>query len=380
MRDFALEVFFSHWEFAAKHHMTASDIESLTINELLSLAPEARREQFLETHLGYTETWGVLALRQAIAATYDTMSADNVLCLTGAGEGLYALARVLLSADDHAIVPTPNYQSAETVPLSVCEVTGVAQRCDSTAKGGWRLDLDDIRQALKPNTKLVSLNMPNNPTGMLMPVDDFHELIEICRQRGIYLLCDEVYRGVELDDADRLPQVADVYERGISLNVMSKAYGMPGLRLGWLASADRDLLSGVERYKHYLSICSSAPSEFLAQVALEVREQILARNRDLLRRNVVELEALFADYPDLFDWQRPSGGCVAFPRYCGDDGVEVFCRSALEQSGVLLLPASIYRSELTDVPNDRFRVGFGRDQVFRDGLAALRAHLESSSS
>lgn len=376
MRDFGLEVFFSEWEFSAKHHMTASDLESMTVSDLLALSPGCKEIGLDDLWLGYTETWGAPDLREEIARTYKKLNSENILCLAGAGEGLYMTAKVLLTADDHVIVPTPNYQSAETVPLSVCSVTGVPMRYEPELTPSWRIDLDDIKAAIQPNTKLLSLNFPHNPTGMLMPRASLDELIVLCREHGIYILSDEVYRGVELDPSDRMPQIADVYERGISLNVMSKAYGLPGLRIGWIASQDRDLLLRLERYKHYLSICNSAPSERLAVVALQAQEAIFTRNHAILLENLVLLEALFDDYPDLFEWTRPQGGCVAFPRYSGPGNSETFCRSLIESSGVLLLPSSVYVSEVADTPPDHFRIGFGRDKVFKDGLQAMRQHLE----
>lgn len=377
MRPFQLEVFLSRWEFDAAHHMTASDIESMAMSDLLRFATPAQRDAFEALHLGYTETRGAYDLREEIARTYERMTADNILCLAGAGEGLYAVARVLLDAGDHAVVTTPNYQSAETVPLAVCEVSGVPLRRDAQARGGWRLDADDLRAAIRPNTKLLSLNLPHNPTGHLVPRAELDAIIELCGHHGLYLLCDEVYRGVELDPDDRLPQIADLYERGISLNVMSKAYGLPGLRVGWIASQDLSLLDRLERYKHYLSICNSAPAERLALFALQGRQEILTRNHSLLLENVVLLEALFADFPGLVEWRRPRGGCVAFPRYTGPGDGESFCRSLLEERGVLLLPSSIYTSELTEIPHDHFRIGFGRDAVFKAGLEAMREHFES---
>jgi len=193
LRDFALEVHFSKWEFNARHHLTASDMESLSLRDLLAMGTDADREAFEATSLGYTETWGAPDLRAAIAATYDTMAKDNILTLAGAGEGLYALARVLLGPDDHAIVPTPNYQSAETVPAAICDTTGVPIRIDGDK---WRLDIDAIKNAIRPNTRLISLNFPHNPTGALMPRADLDALITLARADGIYILCDEVYRGV----------------------------------------------------------------------------------------------------------------------------------------------------------------------------------------
>ncbi len=129
-----------------------------------------------------------------------------------------------------------------------------------------------------------------------------------------------------------------------------------------------------------MSICNSAPSEQLAIIALKNKDAILARNLNLMQRNVAELEQLFADYPGIIDWQRPLGGCVAFPRYIGPGNVEDFCKSLLEESGILLLPASIYASELNEVSKDRFRLGFGRDKVFTEGLKAMRQHFEANFS
>ena len=382
LRDFGLEVFFSKWEFTAKHHMTASDLESLAVPDLLSMANDEDRASFDNLWLGYTETWGAPDLRAEIATTYDAMRAENILCLAGAGEGIYAVAKVLLNADDHVIVPIPNYQSAETVPLSVCAVSPLPMHRSGPDSNDaeWRLDLQELKNAIRPNTKMISLNFPHNPTGMLMPQEDLQELVSICREHGIYLFSDEVYRGVELNDEDRMPQIADIYEKGISLNVMSKAYGLPGLRVGWIASQDLDLLSKVERYKHYLSICNSAPSERLSLIALKAREKILGRNRALLRENIVLLESLFDDYPGLVEFQRPMGGCVAFPKFIGPEGGEEFCRKLIEHSGVLLLPSSIYVSEISEVPQDHFRIGFGRDAVFKEGIAAMRQHFETHYS
>lgn len=376
MRHFELEKYFSRWEFTARHHMTASDMESLRVSDLLALAGPEHREAFENQWLGYTETWGAPDLRRLIAETYDELGPEHVLCLAGAGEGIYAAMRVLLRKHDHAVVIVPNYQSAETVPLDVCQVTGVPL----VEEEGWQLDVDRIADALRPATRLVSINFPHNPTGAIPDRATFDALVELCRRHGLYLFSDEVYRGVELDPGHRLPQVADVYEKGFSLNVLSKAYGLPGLRIGWLASRDAAALQEIERYKHYLSICNAAPSERLALIALENRERLLERSRSILRENLEEIERFFDDHRDLFRWRRPRGGCVAFPRYLGDGGVEAFCRGLIEESGVLLLPASIYRSELMQSPTDCFRIGYGRVGPFRSGLQAMREHLASRPS
>jgi len=373
MRDFSLEVFLSKWEFAARHHLTASDSESVTLSRLLELATPADRDRFMTLHLSYSQTFGSPTLLEAIATTYSGIAAQDILCFAGAEEGIYVCMRTLLAAGDHAIVLTPNYQAAETLPLAICETTGVPL----VESEGWALDIDAIRAAVRPNTRLISINFPNNPTGTVPKHAAFDSLVELCRTRGIWLFSDEVYRGLERSDADRIPQAAEVYERGISLNVMSKAYGLPGLRIGWIACRDRDLLARMERYKHYLSICNSAPSEVLAEIALKARETLLARNRGLVADNLQRLDAFFARFESLFEWKAPRGGCVAFPRYLGKDGVETFCRRLIEEAGVLLLPASIYRSQLTETPRDRFRIGFGRANLAA-GLNAMQAWLSGA--
>lgn len=368
--DFKLETYFSKWEFTARYHMTASDAESMRLDELLAMGTDSQREAFSRQWLGYTETFGAPALRAAIAATYDGTQAAGIVCFAGAEEGLYIAMHVLLEKDDHAIVVTPNYQSAETVPLSICAVSGVPLDPDDN----WSLDLDRVRAAIRPNTKLISINFPHNPTGKLLEHDRFDALVELCRAHGIWLFSDEVYRGLGTGRVPQLPAAAEVYERGLSLGVLSKAYGLPGLRIGWIACRDRAVLSKMERMKHYLSICNAAPSEALAIIALENSGRILDRNNRLIAANLAGLEAFFADFPDLFDWYRPDGGCIGYPRYKGRDGVENFARDLVETAGVLLLPAGNYRSDLTPVPLDRFRIGFGRANI-GEGIAAMRSFL-----
>ncbi len=368
--EFRLEAHFARWEFAARHNLAASDAQSLALPQLLALADPADRAAFDAAWLGYTETRGAPDLRAAIADTYDRRPAEDILCFAGAAEAIYASMRVLLGPNDHAIVVTPNYQAAETVPLSICAVTGVPL----DPADGWSLDPDRVQAAIRPETRLVSINFPHNPTGKILERDRFDALVALCRRHGLWLFSDEVYRPLGPENTLHLPQAADAYERGLSLGVMSKAYGLPGLRIGWIACADRAVLARLERYKHYLSICNAAPSERLAVIALKARDAILARNRSLVTANLALLDAFFADHAELFDWTRPDGGCVAYPRYRGADGVEAFASRLVEEAGVLVLPSSIYRSELGETAFDRFRIGFGRSNL-GEGLAALGAHL-----
>ena len=373
--DFRLETHFSKWEFKARFHMTASDAESLTLRELLAMATPEEREEFEGLWLGYTETYGAPDLRAAIGQTYANQSPEDVLVFAGASEGIFAANNVILDADSHAIVVTPNYQSHETLPVAICQATGVPLNPDDN----WSLDIDRIKSAIQPNTKLVTINFPHNPTGAILPLDRYMALIDLCRHHGIYILHDEIFNGLGPTGTQHLPYVADLYERGLSLGVMSKSYGLPGLRIGWIACQDRDILSKMERLKHYLSISSSGPSERLAKIALRNRATLLGRNCAIVDDNLPRWDAFFARHTDLFDWVRPDGSCMGFPRYKGTDGVEAFCAKLVEDSGVLFLPSTIYSSDLGPTPTDRFRLGFGRTGL-DEGLAALEAHINRNRS
>ena len=217
--DFALEVHFSRWEFAARYNLCGSDMESMSLTELLDLADTSDRSDWNDLQLGYIETYGTPALREAIAAGYDYIGATDVIAFAGAEEGLYVAIQTLLSADDHAVVIAPNYQSAESVPAAICDTTAVALDYDQE----WSLDIDKLLDAANANTRLISFNFPHNPTGLVIPPDDLAAIIRFADQRGIYLFSDEVYRHLERPATVQLPQVADLYERGLSLNVIEHA-------------------------------------------------------------------------------------------------------------------------------------------------------------
>lgn len=373
MRDFALERYFFRWLSAARHQLAASDSETLSLAELLDAADEEDRRRWDTLRLGYTDPRGAPWLRETIASDYQVAEAASVRCFAGAQEGIVAAMHALLSADDHAIIVIPNYQSTETVPAGICKVSGVGL----DPADGWSLDLKAVAAATRPDTKLISINFPNNPTGKILERDRFDALIEFCRQRGIWLFSDEVYRLIERDPALRLPAVVDAYERGVSLGSVSKPHGLPGLRIGWIACCSPDALERLDRVRTYLSACSAGPSEVLAQIALKAGDRLLTRNRDIADRNLALLTGFLARHADLFDWHLPDGGVVGYPRYRGQEGVESFCTRLIEEHGVMLLPASVYQSELMPTPSNRFRIGFGR-QDFADGLAAMETALHQA--
>jgi aspartate/methionine/tyrosine aminotransferase len=356
LRTFRLEEYLGAWEFSVRYHLTASDAQSMTVEDLLAMGSEADREGFMRLPLTYIDSWGGENLREAIADTYDHVDDAHVLAFTGAEEALYWTLQELVGPGDHAIVTVPCYQSMETVTLATgADVSPLLMRREN----GWALDLDELRGLVRPSTKLIAVNYPNNPTGHVPDEAVFCELAALCDVRGVRLFCDEVYRGLEIDTDRTLTQAADLSETAVSLNVASKSYGLPGLRVGWLACRDRALLERLEKRKHYTTICNPGPAEYLAAIGLRNRERIWARNRGIIAANLPLFNDFFARWAEVFDWEPPMGGCVCFPHYKGGD-VEDFCRRLLMKEGVLVLPASIYYSELADAPTDHFRVGLGR--------------------
>lgn len=312
------------------------------------------KDSFQELWLGYTESEGAPSLRREIARLYSTIQPDQILVHSGAEEAIFLFMHAVLQPGDHVVVHSPCYQSLVEVARGIgCDVS----LWRASEREGWALDLTDLRASLRPNTRAVVVNMPHNPTGYLMTPDEFSELNRLTHERGIPLFSDEVYRESEYDVADRLPPACDINENAISLGVMSKAYGLPGLRIGWIATHNAEIRTRMAGLKDYTTICSSAPSEFLAELALRHRQQIVKRNLDLIARNLTVLDGFFAKHADRLFWRRPKAGPIAFPRLVGDD-IEAFCHELATTAGVLLLPGTIF-----DDRENHFRIGFGRKNL-----------------
>jgi aspartate/methionine/tyrosine aminotransferase len=352
LQDFALERFFARWEFSAELLLCTSDVEGWSMRELLELADEDGHRRWDELRLGYTESSGDPALRAEIAGLYEHLTADDILVFAGAEEAVFALHNILLGPGDHAIVIRPAYQSlAEVARAAGAEVSRVELR----AEDGWRLDVSEIRGALRPNTRLILVNEPHNPTGSLSDRATFDRLVELAAESGARLIVDEVYRFLEFDPADRLPAGADALETGVSIGVMSKSFALAGLRIGWVATHDRALLARLAAFKDYTTICSSAPSEVLALIALRARDRVLARNRAIVMGNLPLLDAFFGRWTGTFEWVRPRGGSIGFPRLVADVPIDRFTDDLVRQTGVLILPGTVFGDA-----GNRFRFGFGR--------------------
>ena len=364
--DFALERYFAQWEFTAEHLLCASDVEGYSMSKLLTLADTETRKLWKGLKLGYTELAGHPLLRAEIAATYDTIEPDEVLTFAGAEEAIFCLMNVLVGPGDHVIATWPGYQSL----YEVARATGAEITLHGLHESdGWAVDIERLRSELRPNTRLIVVNTPHNPTGMMLDRTTYDGLMEIAEDGGIRLFMDEVYRGLEFDETDRLAAGADALPTAISLGVMSKAYALAGLRIGWIATHDRDLLARLAAFKDYTTICSSGPSEILAIIALRARDRVLERSRAIIAANLEHVDGFFDDYLDRFTWIRPSGGSVGFPRLTVPGvSIDDWAADLAKAEGVLLLPGSVF-----GYAGNHFRLGFGRTDLPK-ALARLEAY------
>ena len=366
LSPFRIERFYARYEFTTRYMLSSSDCESRTIADLLEFEPDAH-ERLLQQWCGYTESLGAPELREAIAALYSTAEPDDVIVASCAEEGIFLLYHALLGAGDHAIVETPCYESALQVARSTgADVSAWERRYDD----GWAHDLDELERLIAPNTRVIYINQPHNPTGTLMDHATFERVVELARAHDVILFCDEVYRELEHDPADRLPAACDLYERAVSLGSISKTYGLPGLRIGWLTTRDPQIQQGIAYLKDYTTICSSAPSELLVALALRHRQTLIDRNLGLVNHNLQLLEQFISRHQDVFEWVKPTAGPIGFPRVRAPGGdVDELCRS-LAETGVLLLPGTVY-----DQPG-HVRVGYGRANL-PEALEVLEVQLKT---
>ncbi|HEU4563598.1 MAG TPA: aminotransferase class I/II-fold pyridoxal phosphate-dependent enzyme [Gemmatimonadaceae bacterium] len=359
---FALERYFARWEFNVRHLLCASDAETWGMDELLAMADDEARALWRDLRLGYTESAGHPLLRAEIARRYERIAPDETLVFAGAEEAIFTLANVLLEPGEHAIVLWPAYQSLHEVARAAGAAVDLLPLDPAR---GWALDLDHLQRLLRPTTRLIIVNFPHNPTGAHPDAETFQALVAMARFSGCWLLSDEVYRGLEYRDEDVLPAACDLYEHAISLGVMSKAHGLAGLRIGWIATRDREVLRRAAAFKDYTTICSSAPSEILSLIALRAEPALLARNRGIVRANLDCLDRFFSDWAHAFAWTRPRAGSVAFPALTAGLSIDDFAAGLVEQEGVLLLPGT-----QLGYPGNHFRLGFGRADM-REALEGM---------
>ncbi|HIH96931.1 MAG TPA: aminotransferase class I/II-fold pyridoxal phosphate-dependent enzyme [Thermoplasmata archaeon] len=368
IKEFKLERFFGKYEFTAPYLLCCSDCESFAVSELLALEKKSG-EKLDKLWLGYTESQGNPALRQEISRLYRDIKPEEIIVTNGAEEGIFIFMNALLKGGDHILVQYPAYQSLYEIARSIgCEII----KWEMDDRNDWKLDFDFPKNKITEKTKTVVINSPHNPTGYLIPKEELNELTCIAKKSKVHVFSDESYRFSEYQEKDRAPSVCEIYDKGVSLGGLSKAFGLSGLRIGWIATRDKKILQRMLSFKDFTTMCCSAPSEFLSILALRHREYLIKRNLEIIEANLNLLDKFFEKYNHLFEWKRPAAGPIAFPRIKFDRNAGEFCKNLLDKKGVLLAPSTKF-----DFGNAHFRIGFGRKNML-EALEKLGEYLKEN--
>lgn len=365
IKPFELERYFAQYEFNVKYLLSNSDCSGIAQSELLSWADDECRALWDNLVLAYTESAGLPLLRSEIASMYEGISADQILVAVPE-EAVFIAMNCILEPGDHVICTYPGYQSLYEIAQSIgCEVT----RWEPNEDDGWRFDPEFVQKSLRPNTKLIVANFPHNPTGYLPTQSEYERLIDIARQNNTYLFSDEMYRFLERTPSDRLSSAVEKYDNTISLFGMSKTFGLPGLRLGWVITKNKDILNAMASFKDYTTICPAAPSEILALIGLRARDRIVERHVSRIARNIATFNDFLAKHSDWFSWVAPRAGTIAFVKTLFSEPADAFAQRVVTDAGVMILPSTACGWD-----NKHFRIGLGRED-FPESLGAFDDYL-----
>ncbi len=376
IEPFALERWMTRHEVTARYNIAESGILPLRLVDLLGWLPEderrATRDRLLEMRLEYCEAAGTHDLRSMIAATYAGCETDNILVTAGAIEANFLLFNALLDAGDHVIAPYPAYQQLYSVPRALgCEVSlwNVGPESD------YRYDDAALARLIRPNTRLIVVNTPHNPTGAVLSPEGVRRVHALAESVGAWVLCDEVYRWLTIPGGDPVaPPMVEHGPRGISVGTVSKPFGLPGLRIGWIA-APKDVVSACVALRDYVTLSPGRLNDAIAQLAFRHRARIIERNSRIIAANLDATARWIAGHDDFLSWTPPRGGLLALLRYrLPISSMDLADRLAAEH-GVMLAPGSAFGYE------HHLRIGIGQDPgVFRAGLDAASRGFDSLRS
>lgn len=373
VETFELERWMTQWETVVRYDLAESGIHPLSMRELIAFnGDEGTLDNLLDLRLGYSEARGTEELRALLAATYDNTSPDEILVTTGAIEANYLLFNTLLDPGDHVVAVYPAYQQLYSVPRAIgCDVDLWTLRQEND----FRFDLDELERLVNDRTKLIVINSPHNPTGSVLSPDELARVYQIAERAGAWVMGDEAYRWLSLPDGEQLAApVRDLGARGISVGTLSKPFGLPGLRIGWMA-APAEVVNACWAQRDYISLSPGKLSDALAVLALRNRDRIFARTKAISSANLTVLETWIKEREGLVDWVRPRGGLLGLLHYhLNVSSMKLADRLAAEAS-VMLAPGAAFGYE------DHLRVGLGQEpDHFKEGLAVTASFLERVAS
>jgi len=361
-RRMPLEKWFDKYQFEARYNLGESSVYWLSLEdvplELLSM-----KKPRYGNHKGDPE------LRRIISDQYGGLSEDNILITNGASEAIFCAYYALLSPGDKVIIEHPNYSSNYEVPRSLgCKVELLELRFEDK----FKLDLEELKSKVTDETKLVSLTHPNNPTGSMLSREELEKVVELIESRNCILLCDETYR--DLAFSNKHPLAASLSPNVISISSMSKAYGVPGIRIGWLATQNKAVLESVLAVREQVTICNSVLGEEIAKLILGKQQRILQNLKPHIERNLEVVAEWMEAHKEVVEWVRPEAGVVCLPRIRSDRSIdpEKLYRYLIETLKTFLIPGRCF-----EMSNYYFRLGFGGCyEELKEGLENLDYALQ----
>ncbi len=364
---FQLERWFAEFEFIpAMRNLAASGPRAVTTQELLALEDATTTTRYLNLGLDYIENPGSESLRCELARLYAHLGAQDIRVTAGASEALFLLAWTMVAAGENIVVEEPCYESV----VGVAHTRGVeVRKLPLQLSDGWKPDLDQLAQLIDQKTRLIYLVHPHNPTGSLLLPQEMLAIAEMAQRVGALLVNDEVFRPIALDNVP-LPSIVDVVEHAVAIGDMTKPWGLGGLRVGWIATRNHEVLQRLSAARDYSTMCGSAPGEFLAEVALRHAAEVIAPRLTAARQNRERLAQAIAHTAGTLQWHYPTAGYTAFVQL--PFATEAFCRSLAQEQRILLLPGYVYGPAYKQF----IRIGFGCDpQIFQEGLATIMEQL-----
>lgn len=365
IRIFELERIQSLFENTVEFNLTESGFHPYSLSELLS--PKQIKKLTNEI-IGYGQTNGSVQLRKNISAMYRNADEENVLVTNGSSEANFIACHTLLEKGDEVVMMVPNYM----------QIWGIAEEMGCTTKAfhlkeedGWKPDLQELKNQVTDKTKMIALCNPNNPTGYTFSNDEMNKIVEIAKSVDAWIYCDEVYRGAELNGIIG-ESFAGMYDKVIVNGGLSKAYALPGLRLGWLVGP-RELIADTWAYHDYTSIAAGMISQYIGEIALqpEKRNEILARNGSMLNENLKAVKQWLNNYGDVFQYHEPKAGGMLFVKYNLDINSSDLAEWLRNEKSVFILAGDVYGMD------KHFRIGIGeRKEYLINGLERIKDALK----
>ena len=368
IRPFAVEEWMNEWEVGAKYNIAETCVDSISINELFEMTGEDKEaffESLCEQRLTYGDILGLPEFREGVCRLYKTLHKENIIPTHGAAGASHHVFYSLVSPRDRVVSIKPTYQQLYSIPESF---GADVQILHLTKDNNYLPDLEELRRLVTPETKLICINNPNNPTGALMSEELLGEIIEIARSAGAWILCDEVYRHLTQED-EWCPSIADMYEKGISISSMSKVFSLAGIRLGWIATRDNDVIKACLSHRDYNHISCGIFDERLAGIALKHSDILLKRSQSIVRENLQILDEWVQSEPHV-SYVKPKAGTTALVYYDLDIPSYELCEEMYKMTGAFVTPGDCFEEPYS------MRIGYayGKETLI-EGLKAISEYF-----